>query len=131
MKRTSKHTNMGMAMGMCFGISIGTSFGVACDNIAIGMCVGLSIGMALGLAIGFQKDKAVNQQLEEKGYTVKTIEKGEDDKTYKITIVNNAGEETTVDVAKGTMETELFSVGDVVFLDEEGDIEQAFDKDEA
>lgn len=28
------------------------------------------------------------------------------------------------------METELFKVGDIVFIDEDGDIEQAFDEDE-
>ncbi len=34
-----------------------------------------------------------------------------------------------VTVPSGTMETELFTVGDIVFMDEDGDIEQAFDKD--
>ena len=28
------------------------------------------------------------------------------------------------------METELFKVGDIVFIDEDGDIEQAFDEDQ-
>ena len=28
------------------------------------------------------------------------------------------------------METELFKIGDIVFIDEDGDIEQAFNEDE-
>ena len=35
-----------------------------------------------------------------------------------------------VSISSGTMETELFKVGDIVFIDEDGDIEQAFDEDE-
>ena len=48
---------------------------------------------------------------------------------YKITIVNNKDEEVVVTVPSGTMETELFTVGDIVFMDEDGDIEQAFNKE--
>ena len=129
MKKTSKHTNLGMVFGMCFGISIGTAIGASFDNIATGMCIGLGMGMALGIVIGSRKDQAVNRQIEEKGYTVKTIERIEDKNAYQIIVVSKAGEETVVNVPSGTMETELFEVGDVIFLDEDGDIEQAFDQE--
>ena len=124
MKKTNKNTNMGMVFGMCLGISIGTALGSSFDNMAIGSCLGLCIGMALGLVLGAQKDKEVNKQLEEKGYTVKAIEGS------KVTVIDNSGEEMVIDVPKGQMEEEEFSVGDVVFLDEDGLIEQAFDKEE-
>ncbi len=42
----------------------------------------------------------------------------------------NQGNEQTVSISSGAMETEFFKVGDLVFIDEDGDIEQAFDKDE-
>ena len=49
---------------------------------------------------------------------------------YGITLVDNQGNEQTVSISSSTMETELFKVGDIVFIDEDGDIEQAFDEDE-
>ena len=130
MKKTNKNTNTGLALGMCFGVSIGTALGSVWGNVVMGMCLGLSIGMALGFMIGSQKDKAVNQQIEERGYTVQTIEQSENEKSYKMTVVSKSGEKTAVNVSSGTMETEAFAVGDVVFLDEDGDVEQAFDKGE-
>lgn len=121
---------MGMALGMCFGVALGSAFGgtVFQGNIAMGTSIGLSTGLLIGLVIGSLKDKAINEQIEEKGYTIKTIDKNEDDKEYRIIIVSISGEEVIVNIPEGIMETELFSVGDVVFLDEEGHIEQAYDE---
>lgn len=130
MKKTSKNMTMGMSLGMCFGVALGTSFGgLFGGSIAIGTSMGLCIGMLVGLAIGSAKDKIVNAQIEEEGYTIKIIEKDNESAEYKITIVNNKRKEIVVTVPSGTMETELFTVGDIVFMDEGGDIEQAFDKD--
>ena len=130
MKKTNKNTNMGVALGMCFGISIGTAFGSMYGNMALGSCLGLSIGLVLGLVIGSQKVKKVNEQVSEKGYTIKTIDFIDEKKGYAIIIVDHFGEEMTVIIPKGQMETENFTVGDIVFLDDDGLIEQAYDKED-
>ncbi len=123
MKETDKNTGMGMAVGMCLGLAIGS----AMDNIPIGLCFGL----ALGLAFGSHKDREVNRQLAEKGYTIKAIEEIADTGEYRVILTDRDGAESTVTVSQEQMEEESFSVGDVVFLNEDGLIEQAFDKDEA
>lgn len=132
MKKTNKNTNMGIALGMCFGVALGSAFGgtVFHGNIAMGTSIGLSLGLLIGLVIGSLKDKVINEQIEEKGYTIKAIDKNENDKEYRITIVSESGEEVIVNIPVGIMETETFAVGDVVFLDNEGHIEQAFDEEE-
>ena len=129
MKKTSKNATMGMSLGMCFGVALGTSFsGLFGHNMALGTSMGLCIGMLVGLAIGSAKDKVVNAQIEEEGYTIRLIEKDNESSEYKITIVNNKNKEIVVTITSGTMETELFTVGDIVFMNEDGDIEQAFDE---
>lgn len=124
MKQTTKNAGTGMALGMCFGVAVGS----AIDSLGIPM--GLCFGMLIGLVIGANKDKIVNKQVAEKGYKIKAIEKNEVSNEYGITLVDNQGSEQTVSISSGTMETELFKVGDIVFIDEDGDIEQAFDEDE-
>ena len=128
MKKTNKNTNMGMALGMCFGVSIGTAIGSTFDNMAIGTSLGMCIGMAIGLALGSLKDKEVNKQVEEEGCTIKDIKKDEEKEEYIITIVNRLGDESIVIVPKGQMEEENFQIDDVVFLNDDGLIEQAYDK---
>ena len=123
MKKTSKNTTMGMALGMCLGVAMGTA---VFKNTALGM----SLGMAVGIALGYAKDTQVNKQLEQVGYTVKSISHDKDGKEYSITIISKTGNETTVIVPKGVMAEESFEVGDAVFLTEKGGLEQAFDKDE-
>ena len=130
MKKTNKNTNMGMALGMCFGSSIGTALGSTFDNMAMGTSLGMCIGMAIGLVLGSQKDKEVNKQVEEEGYTIKDIKKNEQKEEYIITIANRLGEESVVIVSKGEMEEENFEIDDVVFLDDDGLIEQAYDKED-
>ena len=49
---------------------------------------------------------------------------------YIITIVNRLGDESIVIVPKGQMEEENFQIDDVVFLNDDGLIEQAYDKDD-
>ena len=129
MKETNKNRNMGMSVGLCVGVAIGTSLGSVFHNMATGISVGMCVGMAIGSLLGMLKDKEVNKQIEEKGYTVRSIEAAENGE-YVITIGNKAGEEQAVTVPKGVMDEESFSVGDVVFLDDDGLIEQAFDKEE-
>lgn len=128
MKKTSKNTNMGMVLGMCLGLSMGTAFGSLFHNMAMGSCLGLSLGMLLGLILGSQKDKAVNEQIEKDGYAVKHIQK--DEEAYKITIVNKSEEEQIVTVSKGEQNEENFQIGDLVFRNEDGSIEQAYDADD-
>lgn len=129
MKKTNKNINSSMGMYMCFGVAIGTSLGAVFDNIAYGVALGISLGVAVGAIIGSKKDQAVNEQLENKGYTVKDIQPKEN-KEYSITIEDKSGETIEVVIPEGIMATELFSVGDVVFLDDDGMIEQAFDEEE-
>lgn len=129
MKKTNKNINSSMGMYMCFGVAIGTSLGAVFDNIAYGVALGISLGVAVGAIIGSKKDQAVNEQLENKGYTVKDIQPKES-KEYSITIEDKSGETIEVVIPEGIMATELFSVGDVVFLDDDGMIEQAFDEEE-
>ena len=88
------------------------------------------ISAAIGLVLGSLTDKEVNKQLEESGYTIKDINQNDQNGEYIITIVNKAGEESTVIVPKGQMESENFSKEDVVYLDEDGMLEQAYDKDD-
>ncbi len=130
MKKTNKNTSMGMALGMCFGVSIGTSVGSSLGNTAIGSSLGMLLGMAIGLLVGVAKDKKINNQIEEKGYTVKSIKKDEQNGGYSITIVNKSGEESVVVIPEGQMKGENFSKEDVVYLDEDGMIKQAYDKDD-
>ncbi len=124
MKQTTKNAGTGMALGMCLGVAVGS----AIDRL--GIPLGLCFGMLIGLVLGANKDKIVNKQVAEKGYKIKAIEKNEVSNEYGITLVDNQGSEQTVSISSGTMETELFKVGDIVFIDEDGNIEQAFDKDE-
>ena len=130
LKKTNKNTSMGMALGMCFGVSIGTAFGSMIGNTSLGLSMGPGLGLLIGLVLGSLKDKEVNKQIEEKGYTIKTITSLDEKQEYVITIVNHSGEESDVVVPKGQMEEESFEIGDVVFLDEDGMLEQAYDKDE-
>lgn len=130
MKKTNKNASMGMALGMCFGVAIGTALGSIFPNMALGTSLGLSIGMLIGLVFGSIKDQEVNKQVEEQGYTVKHIEKSEQKQEYIITILNRLGEERVVLVPKGQMEEENFEIDDVVFLDDDGMIEQAYDKED-
>ena len=130
LKKTNKNTSMGMALGMCFGVSIGTAFGSMLGNTGLGISMGSGLGLLIGLVLGSLKDEEVNKQLLEKGYTIKTIKSQDEKQEYVITIVNHLGEESDVIVPKEQMEEETFESGDVVFLDEEGMIEQAYDKED-
>lgn len=130
LKKTNKNTTMGMALGMCFGVSIGTAFGSMLGNTGLGISMGSGLGLLIGLVLGSLKDEEVNKQLLEKGYTIKTIKSQDEKQEYVITIVNHLGEESDVIVPKEQMEEETFESGDVVFLDEEGMIEQAYDKED-
>ena len=124
MKQTTKNAGTGMALGMCFGAAVGSAIG------SLGIPMGICFGMLVGLVIGANKDKIVNKQVAEKEYKIKAIEKNEVSNEYGITLVDNQGNEQTVSISSSKMETELFKVGDIVFIDEDGDIEQAFNEDE-
>ena len=124
MKQTTKNRGTGMVLGICLGVGVGSVID------SLGIPLGLCLGMLIGLVIGANKDKIVNKQVAEKGYKIKAIEKDETSNEYGITLVDNQGNEQKVLISSGTMETELFKEGDIVFIDEDGDIEQAFDEDE-
>ena len=124
MKQTTKNAGTGVALGMCFGVAVGSAIE------SLGIPMGLCLGMLIGLIIGANKDEIVNKQVAEKGYKIKAIEKNEVSNEYGITLVDNQGSERTVSISSGTMETELFKIGDIVFIDEDKDIEQAFDEDQ-
>lgn len=129
MKKTNKNMNTSMSMGMCFGVAAGSALGVIFDNIALGVAIGMSIGLAIGTIIGSKKDEIVNKQVEEKGYTIKEITP-KDNKEYLVIIEDTSGEIIEILVPEGIMSEESFAMGDIVFLDEDGMIEQAFDSDE-
>ncbi len=127
MKKSNKYTALGMSLGMCFGCSIGLCFGLTVfDNMALGMCMGVGVGMALGMALGSARDAAVNKQLEEKGYTVKSVEKKADSDKFTVVIADRTGAEQSVTVDKDIMSAEQFREGDVVCLGEHGIIEKVF-----
>ncbi len=119
MKRTTKYMALGLAIGMCFGVSIGIA---VFDNMALG----ISIGMCIGMAIGAAKDATINKQLEENGYTVKSVKESEN--CWIIVIADKNCNEREIEVSKEIMKAQSFQIGDTVYLDEEGNLEQAFDK---
>lgn len=129
-KESHKYQMMGMSLGMCFGISIGMSLGYTLfDNGTLGMCMGLSIGMLIGMSVGMSKDKAINEQLKTKGYTIlDIIPKDITLKEYEVKLADKNEEVCFVSVSRGTMETEDFKVGDLVYMDEDGNIEQAMEE---
>lgn len=101
--RSHRYQAIGMSMGMCFGISIGMSLGyLLFGNGPVGMCLGLSIGMLIGMAVGIAKDKRINEQIEEKGYTILEINQKDDiQDEYIVKIVDKDGQESIVVVSKG------------------------------
>lgn len=131
MKKTHKNMTLGMSIGMCFGVAMGCTWGESIfGNPGTGLAMGIGIGMLIGMAIGAAKDNAVNRQLEEQGYTIKDIQPFSKNKEYSVLIVNWKGDEQTVLVSKGQLEAETLSVGDIVYLDKDGNLEQAYDDDE-
>lgn len=128
MKKTNTNMTMGMSLGMCIGAGLGSSLGsMVFQNVGIGVAIGICMGLSIGMALGMMKDNAVNEQMENQGYSVKEIISDENNREYKVIIVNKAGEERTVTVGQGDMDVEQFKVGDCVFLNEDGDIEQVYD----
>ena len=130
MKKMHKNMTLGMSMGMCFGVAIGCTWGESVfGNTGTGLAMGMCVGMCIGMDVGAAKDNAVNRQLEEQGYTIKDIQPSSKNNEYSILIINRKGEEKIVTVSKGQMEAENLSVGDIVYLDEDGNLEQAYDDD--
>ncbi len=127
MKKSSKHTAIGMSVGMCLGCGLGLCFGMTLfDNIAMGLPIGMMAGMGIGMAVGSAKDAAVNKQLEEKGYTVKSVTKQDGSDKYTVVISDKNGAEQSVTVDKDTMTAEQFKAGDAVYLDENNMLEKAY-----
>lgn len=124
-----KYQNMGMSIGMCFGVSIGLAFGnLLFAHGTTGMCLGIPIGMLLGMAVGAAKDKKVREQLEEKGYKITAINRIGEDK-YEITVTDKNDNVKKVEIHNGDMEVEQFQIGDLVYIDEDGNMESLMDKD--
>ncbi len=116
MRKTNSSKQIGLSIGLSLGVALGMTL---FDNIAIGMCLGMSIGMALGAI----KDKKINEQIEKEGYIIHSIENN------KVIIINKIGEQKVINMTNEEIVAEEFSVGDIVYLDEKGMLEQAYDKD--
>ena len=129
--RSSRYQTLGMSVGMCFGLAIGMSIGyLLFDNGLTGMSTGLPIGMLLGMAVGMAKDKKINEQIDTKGYTILEINQKDDiQDEYAVKIGDKDGQESIVVVSKNNMKTEKFEVGDVVYMNEDGGLEQVVDRD--
>lgn len=131
MKKTNKNTSIGLSLGMCLGVSLGLVCGESLfGSQSLGISMGISLGMCIGLAIGSAKDKKINEQLENEGYTIKEIIQKETEKDYNICVISRAGEERYIQVTDDEMKSEAFAQGDLVYLNEEGHLEQAFGKEE-
>ena len=129
MKETRKYTNMGMIFGMPFGMSFGTVLGnTLFDNMPIGLLLGMSAGMGIGIIFGQAKDKAVNLQLVEKGYKVTKITPNKADGSYQVMIEDVQKNTLNVVVSKAKMKEEVFELGNIVYLNEDGELEQAYEK---
>lgn len=125
----NRYQSMGMSIGMCFGVSIGLAFGnLIFDHGTIGMCFGISIGMLLGMVVGAAKDKKIREQLEEKGYKITAINMIGEGK-YEITVTDKDDNSKKIEIHNGDMEVEQFQIGDLVYIDEDGNMESLMDKD--
>lgn len=125
----NRYQSMGMSIGMCFGLPIGLAFGnLLSDHGTIGICFGLPIGMLLGMAVGAAKDKKIREQVEEKGYKIATINRIGEGK-YEITVTDKNDNSKMVEIHNGDMEVEQFQIGDLVYIDEDGNMESLMDKD--
>ncbi len=124
MKKTHKYTNLYMPLGMLYGIVFGMlTYGIALDSIGIGISLGICIGMCLGVGIGSAKDAKINKQLEEYGYTVRSISETPDG--YDVIISDKHGGEKAVPVSRKALVHEKFKPGDLVYLSGSR-IEQAY-----
>lgn len=112
--------------------SLGTeNFLLAFSREPLLWCIGLSVGMLIGMAIGISKDRIINEQLKAKGYTIlEIVPKDTTLEEYEVKITDKNEEIYFVTVSKADMEAEEFEVGDLVYMDEDGDIEQVIDKDD-
>ncbi len=118
-----------MPIGMCLGSGLGVALGSAAGNVGTGLCLGICFGMSLGMLLGSLIDNKINKQLEEKAYRVKAVEEKEDG-DFAVTCSDKNGNDITSPVTASQMKEEAFSVGDYVFLDDDGSITQAFGEDE-
>ncbi len=128
MKETHKHRNYGLCIGMCFGAAIDIAFEQDGGWSSMGF-VGIALGLLVGMAIGMAMNNKVNEQLRSQGYRIKEIREPSSDGGYELIIVNHAGEEMIRTVEAGDMDVEGFKVGDMVYIDEDGAVEQAYDED--
>lgn len=115
MKKTNKYTSLYMSTGMALGLVFGMAV-FSFNNIAVGMCLGICIGICLGVGIGSTKDKKINKQLEEFGYTVKAINKTEDG--YDVILADKNGGESALTVSEKVLSKEGLKVGDTVYVEE-------------
>ncbi len=65
----------------------------------------------------------------EKGYKIIEINQTEDEK-YEVKISDKEENVQSILVEKGDMEVEEFKVGDFVYMDEDGDIENVADSED-
>ena len=122
---------MGAGIGMCIGVALGSSLGESMfGSMGAGMAIGISLGMCIGMAFGAARDRKINEQYEQEGYTAVDIRGGDDGKAY-VTVRNAAGEETVIETMAADIDAEEIAAGDAVYIDEEGYIEKVeFDDEE-
>ncbi len=91
--------------------------------------IGMALGAVLGLLLGWHKDQKFHAQMREQGYCVRKIVR-QDDGAYLVVISDRNGWTQTIPVPPKTMTEEGFQPGDAVYLDEDGVLEQIYEKDE-
>lgn len=121
MKETHKNTNLGIALGLCFGVTFGLTI---FDNLALGMLFGLAIGASFGA----EKDKKINAQIEEQGYIIVAMKKTSPN-TYTIRLANKHGKERQIEKNAADIDSQNLRVGKVVYLNDDGHIELAYDEE--
>ena len=121
MKKTHKNTNLGIALGLCFGVTFGLTI---YDNLPLGILFGLAIGASFGSAM----DKKLNVKIEEQGYIITAMKKTGPD-TYTIRLANKHGKERQIEKNAAAIDSQNLRVGKVVYLNDDGHIELAYDEE--
>ncbi len=129
MKQLGNRSAIGLSMGICFGVAIGCAIGTATHRLAASIGIGAGVGCLVGLFIGYQKDKEVNAQVEQFGYTIQSINLLDDAVSSMVVIIDKHGSSKEIKMPNAELNAENLKVGDIVYLNEDGLVERAFDED--
>jgi hypothetical protein len=128
MKQLGNRSAIGLSMGICFGVAIGCAIGTATHRLAASIGIGAGVGCLVGLFIGYQKDKEVNAQVEQFGYTIQSINLLDDAVSSMVVIIDKHGSSKEIKMPNAELNAENLKVGDIVYLNEDGLVERAFDE---